>query len=166
MSDQDRDRTDIILEGSTAVWEMRMEGEYSGTYAGTFRFRTFLTPTQKIAANREFREVLGINPLMADKHESMLAFALTQLRHRIISAPPFWNSTLDTSSMAGDIPDENVIQEVLNASFDAENKYRKYLAEKKLDGIDRAKRAAEKIIAGQEEEDARDSENDKDSEAK
>lgn len=153
MSTKPRDRSDIVLEGTTAVWDMRIEGEFSGTYAGTFRFRTFLTPTQKIAANREFREVLGVHPLAADQHESALAFALTQLKYRIISAPPFWMSTLDTASLAGDIPDENVINEVLNASFDAESKYRTHLAEKKLSAIDRAKRAAEKIIATQNDED-------------
>lgn len=137
---------DILLDGNTATWEMRLEGDISGTYTGTFKFRCYLTPMQKIAANREMRELLGSHMTMAAEHEANLAFALTQLKHRVISAPPFWGAS---GVIPGDIPDSNVVIAVLDAAIAAELKYVEQLKQKKLDSIDRAKAAAEQILNNQ-----------------
>lgn len=159
---RDEDRTDIVIEGSTATWEIRIDGDINGTYTGLFRFRCYLTPTQRLAASREYRELLGDNPTLALKHEDDLAFSLSQLKHRVISAPPFWSSTLQTSGMPGDLPDENVIDAVLNAAIDAELKYRNQLKNRKSDAIEKAKKAAEKIL-NQQDEEAEDEGQDKES---
>jgi hypothetical protein len=137
-------KSDIVIEGTTASWSIHMEGDVSGTFNGTFRFKCFLTPTERIAANREMRALLGEHPMLVPEHESFLAYALTQLKYRIITAPPFWKS--GESGWAGDLPDSNVISEVLNAAVEAEVKYKDELNKRKLEHLDRAKKAAEAIL--------------------
>ena len=144
-SAQEKERTDIQLEGNTGVWEMSLVGDVQGTYIGSFRFKGFLTPTQQIAANRDYRELLGSNPTMVPEHESFLAYALTQLKYRIVSSPPFW-SAARSASLEGDVPDENVISAALDAALATEIKYRNQLKKKKLEAIERAKQAAEKAM--------------------
>lgn len=148
------ERSDIIIEGNTALWDIRLDGDINGTYTGSFRFKCFLTPTQRLAASREYRELLGPNPTIALEHEDNLAFALSQLKHRIISAPPFWTSTLQSSNVAGDLPDENIIMAVLDAAVGAELKYKAQLKTRKLEAIEKAKKAAERLLNTQQEEDS------------
>jgi hypothetical protein len=150
------DRSDIILEGNSATWDMRLEGAIHGTYTGTFRFKCYLSPLQQIAANREYREILGPNPSFASEHESFLAYALTQLKYRILSAPPFWASQ-NPAAFAGDLADENVIAAVLDAALGAEMKYKSSLKKKTEEATKRAKAATEKLMeeatANDEDED-------------
>lgn len=138
------DRTDIIIEGTTASWAINMEGDVSGTYTGTFRFRCYLNPTQKIAANREMRSLLGEFPMLVPEHESFLAYALSQLKYRILSSPPFWTS--GENGYAGDIPDTNVLSAILDAAIDAEVKYMGQLQARKLEALEKAKKAAEAFL--------------------
>lgn len=154
------ERSDLILEGNTATWEMRMDGDIQGTYSGSFRFRCYLSPLQQIAANREYREILGTNPAFASEHESFLAYALTQLKHRIIVAPPFWASQ-SPASLSGDIADENVIAAVLDSALGAEMKYKSQLKKKKLEAIAKAKESTDKLMkdgAAEEDDDGEDQE--------
>ncbi len=146
-------RSDIKIEGNVAVWELKAEGDINGTYMGIFKFKCYLDPLEQIKANREYREMLGLNPLTAPEHESWLAYALTQLKYRVVSAPPFWTSTLDVSGIPGNIPDENILSDVLAAATDAEVKYRNQLKKRKSSALDRAKRAAEKLLKDQTSED-------------
>lgn len=145
-------RQDIIIQGTQATWEMNLTGEINGTYTGSFVFRCFLTPTQRLAAGREYRELLGNHPTLAEPHEDNLAFSLCQLKYRIISAPPFWTSTLQANNMAGDLPDENIIDSVLESAIAAELKYKAQLKNKKKDAIERAKKAAERLLKLRDEE--------------
>jgi hypothetical protein len=157
---KEEERTDIVIEGNTATWEIRLDGDINGTYMGQFRFKCFLSPTQKLAASREYRQLLGENPTLALTHEDNLAYALSQLKHRVISAPPFWTSTAQQSGMSGDIPDENVIMAVLDAAIGSELKYMTHLKKKKEEAIGRAKKAAERIIEQRDEENASEGESD------
>ena len=150
-------RSDLVIEGNTATWEMKIDGDIHGTYRGAFRFKCYLSPLQQIAADRERRELLGANPFSAGEHESFLAYALTQLKYRIVSAPPFWASS-NPATLAGDIADENVIAAVLDAALGSEMKYKTQLKKKKLDAIARAKPAVEKMMT--DEDDENDSEED------
>lgn len=155
MSDK---KINVTFDGTTASWELRAEGPLNGTYTGKFKFRCFLTPTQRIAANREYRELLGSNPTLVPEHESFLAYALTQLKYRIIEAPPFWTSTSQSSPYAGDIADENIITEVLNAAVEAEVQYQKQIKQRTLEALERAKKAAEKILNQPDEDEDEDQE--------
>lgn len=139
------ERSDLIIEGNTATWDMRVDGTIHGTYVGAFRFKCYLSPLQQIAADRERRELLGAQPFAASEHESFLAYALTQLKYRIVTAPPFWASQ-NPATLDGDIADENVIAAVLDAALGAEMKYKSQLKKKKLDAVQRAKAATEKLM--------------------
>jgi hypothetical protein len=152
-------RSDIIVEGNTATWSMRLEGDIHGTYVGAFRFKCYLSPLQQIAADRERRELLGPQPFAASEHESFLAYALTQLKYRIISAPPFWASQ-NPAELAGDIADENIIGAVLDAALGAEMKYKSQLKQKKLEAIERSKAAVERMMEDPEEDEGDDEEQD------
>lgn len=158
MNDQEKDavkRKDIVIEenADVATWHMRIEGEIKGTYVGLFKFKCFLLPFEKIAADREYRELLGPNPTFAGQHESFLAYALTQLKHRVSECPPFWE-TITKNGLAGDLPDENVISAVLDAALTAEIKYRALLKKKKIDYAEKSKQAVEAMMTeGTEAED-------------
>lgn len=129
---------DIRIDGDVATWEMNMVGAIKGTYIGTFRFRCYLTPLQQIQAGKEQRALLGENMALAPQHESFLAYALTQLKHRILSSPPFWASANPGKSLEGDLPDEDVIEAILDASVRAEIMYKDGLKKRKDEALGRA----------------------------
>lgn len=146
-------RKDIVIENNTARWDISTNGDINGLYTGQFMFKCFLTPTEKLAAGREYREFLGSNATLALKHEDNLAFILAQLKYRVISAPPFWLSAMGINGIAGDLPDEKVLDVIFEASLSAEFKYLAVLQEKKELAIEKAKKAAESIVEDKDEED-------------
>lgn len=141
---------DIKIAGDIANWEMRMEGNVSGTYVGLFKFRCFLTPLQTIAAGKEQRELLGTNMALATEHEAFLAYALTQLKQRIIQAPPFWAS--EGKSVNGDLPDENIIEAVLDAAIRSELKYKDEKKKRKEESLARSQKTIDAIHEAQKKE--------------
>lgn len=145
-------RADITIEGHQAKFNLAAHGAINGTYAGEFTFRCFLSPTQQIAANRMYREMLGTNPTLAGEHETFLAYALSQLKYRVLSAPPFWTATEQINGIAGDILDEEIITQVLDAAVHAQLKYKHELEKKKMELIERARQQAEKILNNQEDD--------------
>ena len=142
----EKTRDDISITGNVATWSPRLEGDINGTYLGTFKFRCVLSPTQRISANRKYREMLGVNPTLAGEHESNLAYALTQLEQRIIEAPPYWTSTAQISGVEGDLFDDSVIMAALDAAIGAEIKYRDELKKRKDEALKRSRKAADKLI--------------------
>jgi len=152
MAEPSDDRSDITIDNSTATWTINAVGDINGTYVGTFKFKCYLDPMEQIRANRDYREMIGANPLGVPEHESFLAYALTQLKYRVISAPPFWHST---QSVGGNIPDENIISEVLNAAVDSEVIYRARLKKRREEALEKAKKAAEKMLKEQQGEAAK-----------
>lgn len=143
---------DIRIEGDIATWEMRKEGDISGTYVGVFKFRCYLTPLQNIAAGREQRELLGSNMALATEHDAFLAYALTQLRQRIVQAPPFWSSAGVNKTHDGDIADEDILQLILDAAIRAEIKYKADRKKRKEEAIERANRFIEAKKAQEKKE--------------
>lgn len=145
----DNNFEDIQLNGSIATWTMRAEGTISGTYSGTFVFRCYITPLQKIAAGREQRALLGESRSWVEtadyEHEAWLAYALTQLKYRIVSAPPFWGTSGINKSHEGDVPDENILETVLDAAVRAELKYKTHLKKMKEDAITKANLGAKVV---------------------
>lgn len=148
----EEERPDIKIEGDVATWEMSAVGNIKGTYFGTFRFRCYLDPMQQIAAGREERQLIGENFSFAPDHEKFLAYALTQLKYRVISSPPFWAST-NPGGMPGNLPDGEIVSLVLGAAIDAEVKYKAEIKKRKEDAIERAKKASDAIVTQQKEED-------------
>lgn len=144
------DRKDIVIENDIAIWKIEKEGFFNGTYAGIFKFRCFLSPSQILQAGREYRELLGPHELMAERHETLLAYALAQLKQRVLQAPPWWSATIQNGTIAGDIPDEDVLTAILDAAWAAQVKYAHMLKKRKEDAITRAKRAAKAMIDSQD----------------
>jgi hypothetical protein len=135
----------IIIEGSTASWTINTVGNVLGTYHGQFKFRCMLTPLQQLAAGRAERELIGVNMALASDHERFTAYALTQLKYRIISAPPFWSSST-YGDIQGDLIDSELIAVILSAAIDAESLYRTQIKERKEQAIKRAREVHEKLI--------------------
>lgn len=144
---------DIIIDGSHATWVMpRMDGNLGGTYTGRFVFKCFLLPTATLQAAREYRDLLGSLAVQATDAESDLAFALTQLKHRIISSPPFWSSTLQESGIAGNIGDLNVIASVLDAALRAESQFKANVLKERTEILDHTIKVGEDLLKSQNKE--------------
>jgi hypothetical protein len=140
-------QNDILLNGSIATWRMPlMIGELGGSYLGTFEFRTFLDPLRQLQAGREYRELLGSLAIQAEDNESNLAFALVQLKHRILRAPPFWSSTEQESGIPGNIGDMNVISAVLDAAMMAETMFREKMMEERNKILEKTIKVGEQIV--------------------
>jgi len=130
-------QSDITLENDVGVWNLIHHGGIAGSYLGQFKFRCFLTPMQTIEADKDFRDLLGPNASFAASNVENTAYALAQLRQRIVSAPPFWTEGAGRYG-GGGIKDQDVLEFVLEAAVVAEVKFRKELAvrhEAALDGI-------------------------------
>ena len=145
---------DIILDvrNATATWKMpRLEGEYGGTYTGTFVFRCYLTPLQTLQAGRELRELLGNLGAQASDTEYNLSVALTQLKQRIVKAPVFWTATKEESGIEGNLGDMGVIKAVLDASIKAEELFLKKINEEREELLNKTIKAGEEILKKGEE---------------
>ena len=140
------ENVDIVIDGSIATWTMAaVDGDLGGTYKGTFQFRTFLNPIQQLQAGREFRELLGNNPAFASDTESNLAFAISQLKQRIIKSPPFWSSAAQDGGVAGNIGDLNVIALVLDAAIRAEHAFKERITKEREAVLERAIQVGEAL---------------------
>lgn len=153
MAEEDKyvDRPDIVIENHVATWQLKAEGAINGTYMGTFKFKCFLLPSETVAAGRERRELLGENAILATQKESFYAYALPQLKYRVISGPPFWQSK--DGGYAGDLADAEVMGAILDAALGAELKFSHEIKQRKTAAIERAKKAAEQILGQQKADD-------------
>lgn len=147
------ENTDIVIDGSESTWVLpRTEGEMGGTYTGTFVFRCFLDPLRQLQAGREYRELLGSLSTQASDSEGNLAFALVQLKHRILKSPPFWTSTLQDSGMAGNVGDLNVISLVLDAAIRSENSFKEKVIKEREEILNRSIKVGEDLLHSQNTE--------------
>jgi hypothetical protein len=140
------DREDLQIEGNICTYHLAAEGTVSGTFRGIFKFKCFLSPSEKLACGRLYRKLLGPNAALAFKNEDDLAYTLSQLTYRIVSAPPFWSSSIGVDGQVGDI-DENVLNIISEAASAAELKYWALLQEKRDQTLKSAKESAEKFLA-------------------
>lgn len=140
------DNNEIVLTGNTAKWTLEpTQGEISGTYQGAFEFRCYLTPTQILEVGREFRSLLGGLPEHASSKEKNIAFALVELKYRVIKAPPFWNSTLQDSGYAGNIADLNILVLVLEKAMVSESLFQEKMQKERDQLLDLTIKSAEAL---------------------
>ena len=151
-------RTDITLNGIVATYSLKHEGLIQGTYTGQFVFKCFLLPLERLSAAKEKRELLGEHENFATVDEKWLAWALTELKYRILSAPPFW---AQDHRVSGNIPDEDLISKVINAAMDAETMYIQQKREEKDNVLKASLKAAEAIVLKKQSEEKDKSEEDK-----
>jgi hypothetical protein len=95
-------------------------------YVAGFVVKAFLNPIDRLSADKFRRELLGPNPESAGEEEKTMAFALSQLKYRIIEAAPFWFKGSDIGGAA--LKNDNIIYHVFNLATKAEEEYGKLLA--------------------------------------
>jgi len=133
---------EILLNGSTGAYNLDVHGPLKGRYVGTFVFRAYLTPLEYVACDREYRDLIGKIQTQVDPLADFLAFALVQLKYRIVSAPAFW---FDKEVMGGgSVPDRIVLETLLEASSAVERKYKEDILEKHSEAIDKIKEQLDK----------------------
>lgn len=147
------EENDVTIDAhGVASWDLNIFAPIGGTYMGHFKFRTVLSPLQEIEADRDYRDLLGKNAEFAATYVENFAYALAQLRQRVISAPPFWMDGI-SKFPGSQIRDKEVLEVVLEAAVTAEVKYRKSLSDKHKTAVERLAKALEK--KEQEELDAK-----------
>ena len=145
---------DITISGSVASWRLPPTiGDLGGTYTGNFEFRTFLDPMKSLQAGREYRELLGSLAIQADDAEVNLAWALIQLKHLVIKAPPFWTNTEQESGIAGNIGDLNIITLVMDAAMRAQMVFKEKISKERYQVLDQTIKAGEKLLQKKGQED-------------
>lgn len=115
--------SEFRFEGSKAYFDYQGVGSKTNeTYLGEFCVKTILSPLDYLKVDRLYRELLGsVNPHLASKEAQNYAFALSQLRQRIVEAPAFFkNKELDGGHL-----DSNVLVDIINKAIDAEEEYKK-----------------------------------------
>jgi len=141
------ENTAFTLNGNVATWTMnRMEGSLGGTYTGRFEFKCYLSPTEQLEAGRIYRGFLGQHAILASDVEGQLAFALSQLKFRIIKSPPFWESAGVESGVSGNIGDLEVLNAILDAAMEAEILYREKVSKEREELLDKSIKLAEERI--------------------
>lgn len=139
--------SNIIIENHTAIWDMPLtQGEVLGTYSGRFVFKCYLSPLDQIAANKLYRELVGSHSSIVSEHEGLMAFTLTQLKYRIVKAPPFWLSHTSEYGISGNIPDLNVLSLILNHALESEELFKKNMIEQRKSVLTRTITVAEEIL--------------------
>lgn len=120
--------SDFRFDGSVAEFDYQGIGDLTNiTYMGVFRCKTVISPLDHIKADRLYRELLGsVNPHLASKETQNYAFALSQLKVRLLEFPDFYrNKELDGAHL-----DSNVLIDLINKAIDAQEEYKKELADK------------------------------------
>ena len=136
-------KVDIDLDKAIGTFRVDVEGRKSKeSYKGVFQVRCLLNPMAFIAADKLYRELIGGKPSEAHEHASALAFALSQLKHRIVKMPPFWENK---EMPGGHIEDDNVIMEVLNRAIYCEERF---VQMKKEEAARIEKELTEDILSG------------------
>ena len=135
--------SDITLTNDEATWDLVYHGPIGGTYMGRFKFRCFLTPMHALEADRDFRELLGPNAQFAITNSENIAYSLSQLRQRVIEAPPFWYENTGRFG-GGGVKDLGILDIVLDAAVSAEVKYRQELKKRHEDAIARVNKEIER----------------------
>lgn len=114
---------ELNIENATATYNLNIVGDiHRQTYLGTFKFKCILSPLEHIDADKLYRRLLGEHALTASDRARNHAFALAQLKYRILEYPPFWEHKILNG---GSVEDPNVIIDVFNHAIDAEEKYMK-----------------------------------------
>lgn len=120
--------SEFRFDGSVAEFDLYGVGEDTNTtYMGIFKVKTIVTPYDYIRADRLYRELLGqVNPHLASKEAQNYAFALSQLKVRVLESPDFFkNKDIDGAHL-----DRNILIQIINLAIDAQEEYKKTLTDK------------------------------------
>lgn len=136
----------LTLNTDSATYLLDTIAPVQGLYKGTFKFKLSMTPIMEINSDREYRSLLG-NPTNTDMIPIKvlnMAFIISQLKYRILESPPFWQMTDDGKN----IEDYSILEELLEASIEAQKQHSTMLNEKHAKSL---KRLEKKIDEKQKE---------------
>lgn len=144
-------RNDIAIVSNLATFSVNHEGALAGSYIGQFVFKCFLLPYERLSASKEKRDLLGEFGVAATAYEQNLALALSELKYRIVQAPPFWTQ----NNMLGNIADSDLIFKVYEAAMDSQEMYLEQKEENKKKMLEILQKQADAILEKQRKENAR-----------
>jgi hypothetical protein len=131
-------------EDGTVTFRISEIGDRSRTtWSGIFRVKGGLSPFDELLAGKDMRSLLGIEAATATDHEINLAFALSNLKYRIIDAPDFWIAKSREGYGGADL-DNNIIMLVLEMAINAEVETRKRLRKEARQRLDELEKALDK----------------------
>lgn len=121
---------DIDYNMGTAEFFVNLEAAADkSTYKGNFKVKCVLSPLDYIQSDGTYRELLGkTNPQFANEYVAQLAYALSQLKYRIISNPSWFDNSVN--GIKGSNVDDRILLYVLDKAIQAEEQYRKGIEEK------------------------------------
>lgn len=110
------------IEDNIGVFSIsELDGESNESYVGEFKVKLILSPLETLAIDRDYRELIGpINPLMASNDANNIAFALSNLKHRILAYPSFWKGS---GYDGGHLP-KSVLYKILDLSIECQDKFK------------------------------------------
>ena len=111
------------FNGSQAEFDINEIGERSKTtFMGTFKVKCVLSPLDMLKMVRLYRDlIVTTNPHLASQTIENIAFALSQLKFRVVESPEFWKNT----EIDGGHVDQNVVIEIINLAINAEEEFNK-----------------------------------------
>lgn len=142
--------SDFSFDGSLASFDYHGVGNQTNTtYMGNFVTKCVLSPMDHIKADRLYRELIGsVNPHLASKETTNYAFALSQLKVRLVEFPDFFkNKELDGSHL-----DSNILIDLVNKAIDAQEEYKEELDQRLKDMQDMLARKIKSREIEKEEE--------------
>lgn len=123
----------ITLDLNLATATFRLNGDIGSvtrtTYTGVFTVRAVLDPARELAAGRLYRSLLGPQFQQASDHEANMAFALSQLQQRVLTAPPWWDSAPGQDIRGSNILDTDILLKVLDLCIKSQEEYQNALRE-------------------------------------
>jgi len=151
-----KDTTLEINSDGMAKFSVNMVGgKTMQTYLGNFKAKCLLNANEYIRANREFMDLIGDSKNLGDPEE--IAFALVQLKYRLVDVPPFWQSQ-NSPYDGGEIKDYNIITSVFNICMDAEREYEKMMQEDYDKVKEKIKKQREALVKKKEKDESEDKE--------
>lgn len=120
--------SDFRFEGSKAFFDFHSVGDRTNTtFMGEFCVKCVMSPLDHLKADKLYRELLGsVNAHLASQDAKNYAFALSQLKQRVLESPDFFkNRELDGGHL-----DSNVLIGLVNQAIEAEEEYKDQQDEK------------------------------------
>ena len=107
----------------TATFFVKKEGAANKTsYSGMFKVKCVMSPMEYINSDSLYRKLLGeSNPQYASDLAGRMAYAIAQLKYRIMDCPDWFKSD---NGMYGSNSEDNVLLYVFDKCVEAEMLYR------------------------------------------
>lgn len=112
------------------------------TYQGQFKVKCVLSPLEYIQSDATYRELLGkTNPQFATEYVAQLAYALAQLKYRLMDSPSWYKN--EVNGIDGSNVDDKILLHIFEKAIQCEEDYRKGMEERSKQAKERVKKAVD-----------------------